>query len=201
MFPSPPGLLRLEPYSQGLRDRIWWGAGSRKTAAWAAELGMNPQSSTLVDNESGKPFHVQQAEQIAAFRAAWKQAGHEQPRVSVSRSIFAITDDDDRAYLAARGQDRDQVGWLDEKTQAIFGRSYAADPDILVGQLAKDEAIAAAGTLLLTVPSQLGVDYNATSSRASSRTSLRRSAGDEDGRIPPSPGVRLRSGVGPVRSG
>lgn len=103
-----------------------------------------------------------QAEQIAVFRAAWKQAGHErEPRVSVSRSIFAITDDRDRAYFGARGQDQDQVGWLGEKTQAIFGRSYAADPGVLVGQLAKDEAIAAADTLLLTVPSQLGVDYNA----------------------------------------
>ncbi|MGA7317642.1 MAG: hypothetical protein WBX22_27155 [Silvibacterium sp.] len=31
MFPNPPGLLRLEPYSEGLRDRIWWGAGSNAT--------------------------------------------------------------------------------------------------------------------------------------------------------------------------
>jgi alkanesulfonate monooxygenase SsuD/methylene tetrahydromethanopterin reductase-like flavin-dependent oxidoreductase (luciferase family) len=35
MFPNPPGLLRLEPYSEGLRDRIWWGAGSNATAVWA----------------------------------------------------------------------------------------------------------------------------------------------------------------------
>src|SRR6201996_7529727 len=26
MFPNPPGLLRLEPYAEGLRERIWWGA-------------------------------------------------------------------------------------------------------------------------------------------------------------------------------
>ena len=32
---------------------------------------------------------------------------------------------------------------------------------MLVKQLAADEAIAAADTLLLTVPNQLGVDYNA----------------------------------------
>ena len=32
---------------------------------------------------------------------------------------------------------------------------------MLVEQLAADEAIAAADTLLLTVPNQLGVDYNA----------------------------------------
>jgi hypothetical protein len=39
--------------------------------------------------------------------------------------------------------------------------SYAAEPDVLVKQLAADEAIAAADTLLLTVPNQLGVEYNA----------------------------------------
>jgi alkanesulfonate monooxygenase SsuD/methylene tetrahydromethanopterin reductase-like flavin-dependent oxidoreductase (luciferase family) len=162
MFPNPPGLLRVEPHSAGLRDRIWWGAGSQKTAVWAAEQGMNLQSSTLVDNESDKPFHVQQAEQIQAFRDAWKEAGHErQPRVSVSRSIFALTSDEDRMYFGARNQDEDQVGFIDEQTQAIFGRSYAAEPDALIDQLAKDEAIAAADTLLLTVPNQLGVDYNA----------------------------------------
>ena len=67
MFPNPPGLLRVEPYSEGLRDRIWWGAGSNATAGWAAKLGMNLQSSTLKNDESGRPFHVQQAEQIRIF--------------------------------------------------------------------------------------------------------------------------------------
>src|SRR5689334_3242974 len=47
MFPNPPGLLRLEPHSEGLRHRIWWGAGSNATARWVAERGMNLQSSTL----------------------------------------------------------------------------------------------------------------------------------------------------------
>src|ERR671917_2938133 len=41
MFPNPPGLLRLEPHSPGLRERIWWGAASSATAVWAARLGMN----------------------------------------------------------------------------------------------------------------------------------------------------------------
>ncbi len=162
MFPNPAGLLRVEPHSPGLRDRIWWGASSNATAAWAATLGLNLMSSTLKDDENGKPFHVQQGEQIAAFRQAWKKAGHErEPRVSVSRSIFALTDDRDRAYFGHGAQDEDQVGWIDETTQAIFGRTYAAEPDELVDQLRDDEAIAAADTLLLTVPNQLGVDYNA----------------------------------------
>jgi alkanesulfonate monooxygenase SsuD/methylene tetrahydromethanopterin reductase-like flavin-dependent oxidoreductase (luciferase family) len=160
MFPNPPGLLRLEPHSAGLRDRIWWGAGSNATAIWAAKLGLNLQSSTLKNDETGEPFHIQQAAQIKAYRAAWKEAGHErEPRVSVSRSIFAIMDDRDRAYFG-RGDDEDQIGFIDPQTRAIFGRGYAAEPDVLIEQLKKDEAIMAADTLLLTVPNQLGVDYN-----------------------------------------
>jgi alkanesulfonate monooxygenase SsuD/methylene tetrahydromethanopterin reductase-like flavin-dependent oxidoreductase (luciferase family) len=162
MFPNPPGLLRLEPYAEGLRERIWWGAGTNDTAAWAAKLGMNLQSSTLKIDESGRPFHVQQAEQIRIFREAWKAAGHaREPRVSVSRSIFALVDDRDRAYFGRGNEGEDTIGSLGDNTRAIFGRSYAAEPDILVEELAKDEAIAEADTLLLTVPNQLGVDYNA----------------------------------------
>ena len=162
MFPNPPGLLRLEPYSPGLRERIWWGAGSTATAVWAAEKGMNLQSSTLLFDESGEPLHVQQRRQIDAYRDAWREAGHErEPRVSVSRSIFAIVDDRDRAYFGRGQQEHDQIGYIDEQTRAIFGRSYAAEPDVLVRQLAEDTAIQAADTLLLAVPNQLGVDYNA----------------------------------------
>lgn len=162
MFPNPPGLLRLEPYSEGLRERIWWGAGSNATAVWAAERGMNLQSSTLKDDETGEPFHIQQAKQIRAYREAWKAAGHtREPRVSVSRSIFALVDERDRAYFGRGNESSDQIGFLDEKTRAIFGRSYAATPDVLIEELRKDEAIAEADTLLLTVPNQLGVDYNA----------------------------------------
>ena len=162
MFPNPPGLLRLEPHAEGLRERIWWGASSNATAVWAAKLGMNLQSSTLKNDETGEPFHIQQAAQIRAYRAAWAEAGHARaPRVSVSRSIFALVDDRDRAYFGRGGKDEDSIGFIDEKTRAIFGRSYADEPDALIRQLATDEAIAEADTLLLTVPNQLGVDYNA----------------------------------------
>jgi len=162
MFPNPPGLLRLEPHSEGLRDRVWWGSGSNATARWAATLGMNLQSSTLKDDESGEPLHVQQRRQIEAYRDAWKEAGHRRtPRVSVSRSIFPLVDDRDRAYFGHDARDRDQVGYIDANTRAIFGRSYAGEPGMLVKELAADEAIAAADTLLVTVPNTLGVDYNA----------------------------------------
>ncbi|MGU3419818.1 LLM class flavin-dependent oxidoreductase [Methylobacterium sp. D54C] len=160
MFANPPGLLRLEPHSEGLRDRIWWGSASDATAIWAAQQGMNLQSSTLKADETGEPFHVQQARQIRRYRQAWQDAGHARtPRVSVSRSIFALVNDLDRAYFG-RGTSSDQVGIIDNM-RAVFGRSYAAEPDRLVDELRADAAIAEADTLLLTVPNQLGVAYNA----------------------------------------
>jgi alkanesulfonate monooxygenase SsuD/methylene tetrahydromethanopterin reductase-like flavin-dependent oxidoreductase (luciferase family) len=162
MFPNPPGLLRLEPHSEGLRDRIWWGAATDATAVWAAKLGMNLQSSTLKFDESGKPFHIQQAEQIRAYRAAWKEAGHaREPRVSVSRSIFALVNDMDRAYFGTGRPEEDQFGYIEPEKRAVFGRGYTGEPDVLIRDLAGDEAIAEADTLLLTVPNQLGVAYNA----------------------------------------
>jgi alkanesulfonate monooxygenase SsuD/methylene tetrahydromethanopterin reductase-like flavin-dependent oxidoreductase (luciferase family) len=162
MFPNPPGMLRVEPHSEGLRDRIWWGAASNATAVWAAKMGMNLQSSTLKTDETGEAFHVQQAKQIRAYRAAWKEAGHtREPRTSVSRSIFALMNNTDNAYFGRSGESEDHVGFLDPNTRSIFGRSYAAEPEQLIAQLAKDEAIAEADTLLLTVPNQLGVEYNA----------------------------------------
>ncbi|SOC57903.1 LLM class flavin-dependent oxidoreductase [Ornithinimicrobium cerasi] len=161
MFPNPPGLLRIEPHSEGLRRRIWWGAGSRDTAEWAGRQGLNLMSSTLLTEDAGLPFHALQAEQIRRFRTAWAEAGHDwEPRVSVSRSIFPLVTAQDHAYFGLERRSTDQVGML-EGGRATFGKTYAAEPDELARQLAQDEAVAEADTLLLTVPNQLGVDYNA----------------------------------------
>ncbi|RNL86598.1 LLM class flavin-dependent oxidoreductase [Halostreptopolyspora alba] len=161
MFPNPPGLLRIEPHSPGLRERIWWGAGTRASARWTGEQGMHLMSSTLLTEDTGVPFHQLQAEQIQLFRQAWQDAGHGgEPRVSVSRSIFPIVSEFDRRLFGGETASTDQVGHLDNGL-ARFGKTYAGEPDQLVEELARDEAVAAADTLLLTVPNQLGVDYNA----------------------------------------
>jgi alkanesulfonate monooxygenase SsuD/methylene tetrahydromethanopterin reductase-like flavin-dependent oxidoreductase (luciferase family) len=161
MFPNPPGLLRLEPHSEGLRERIWWGAASNATAVWAAENAMNLQSSTLKFDESGKPFHIQQAEQIRLYKEAWKKAGHQrEPRVSVSRSIFALVTEQDRIYFGQQAKAADSFGYIEADKRAVFGKSYVGEPDQLIKELALDEAIQEADTLLLTIPNTLGVDYN-----------------------------------------
>ncbi|RFA16208.1 monooxygenase [Subtercola boreus] len=155
--------LAIEPQSPSLGERIWWGSGTRATAVWAAEQGMNLQSSTLLTEDTGVPFDELQAEQIQLYRDAWKAAGHlREPRVSVSRSVIPITTDLDRRYFGAgaRGDAEDQVGYLDGGI-ARFGKSYTGEPDVIAAQLAADAAVQAADTVLLTVPNQLGVEYNA----------------------------------------
>src|SRR6185437_4672093 len=152
-------MLPVQPRSPGLADRIWWGSGSRETAAWAGEQGMNLMSSTLLLEDTQVPFDQLQAEQIELFRDAWSAAGHaREPRVSVSRSVIPITSDLDRRLFGADANE-DQVGWLDGAISR-FGRSYTGEPDQIADELAKDAAVQAADTILLTVPSQLGVDYN-----------------------------------------
>jgi alkanesulfonate monooxygenase SsuD/methylene tetrahydromethanopterin reductase-like flavin-dependent oxidoreductase (luciferase family) len=155
--------LSIEPRSPGLADRIWWGAGTRKTAEWAAAEGMNLMSSTLLVEDTGAPFDELQAEQIARFRHAWAKAGWQRnPRISVSRSVLPIVTDLDRMYFGDRSQrdGADQVGYLDG-TLARFGKSYIGEPDVIAAELSRDAAVHEADTLLLTVPNQLGVEYNA----------------------------------------
>jgi alkanesulfonate monooxygenase SsuD/methylene tetrahydromethanopterin reductase-like flavin-dependent oxidoreductase (luciferase family) len=157
------GTLAIQPQSPELPERIWWGAGTRQTAVWAAEQGMNLMSSTLLSEDTGAPFDELQAEQIEMFRAAWRSAGWKrEPRISVSRSVLPVVNDLDRRYFGERAQrdSNDQIGTL-EGVVARFGKSYIGEPDAIARDLSQDAAVAAADTLLLTVPNQLGVAYNA----------------------------------------
>jgi alkanesulfonate monooxygenase SsuD/methylene tetrahydromethanopterin reductase-like flavin-dependent oxidoreductase (luciferase family) len=158
-FGGGSGMQRIEPHSPGLRSRIWWGAGNRDSAEWAGRTGVNLMSSTLLTEDRGIPFDELQAQQIEAFRDAWREAGHPgEPRTSVSRSIFPITTAEDELYFGGR-QDGDGVGVIDG-IRSTFGKTYAGTPDKLVEQLQRDAAIRSADTLMLTIPSQLGVEFN-----------------------------------------
>jgi alkanesulfonate monooxygenase SsuD/methylene tetrahydromethanopterin reductase-like flavin-dependent oxidoreductase (luciferase family) len=114
----------------------------------------------LLTEDTGVPFCQLQAEQIRLYREAWAEQGWDrEPRVSVSRSVLPITEDIDRMYFGDQEQD-DQIGLL-EGVRSRFGRTYAGEPDRIAAELAADEAVQAADTVLFTVPNQLGVAYNA----------------------------------------
>lgn len=158
--------LPIEPQSPGLSERIWYGAGGVESARRVGALGMNLMSSTLVEGGTGEPLAVIQSRQIDAYREAWAQAGHEGvPRVSISRSIMPIIDDESRAYfgtMLARdqmGANQDQVGHIDNFV-ATFGKTYVGDLDKIEAELRDDQAVHSADTVLVALPSQLGVDFN-----------------------------------------
>ncbi|WP_114853997.1 LLM class flavin-dependent oxidoreductase [Brachybacterium sp. YJGR34] len=158
---SPGQDLRIEPHSPDLIRRIWWGAGSRESAEGVGTMGLNLMSSTLLTEATGAQFGDLQAEQIERYRAAFRAAGHTHaPRVSVSRSVFPILTEQDRLLFGMRpGAEADQVGIIDGH-RSTFGRTYAGEPDQLIAQLQADAAVQAADTLMLTIPSQAGVDLN-----------------------------------------
>lgn len=156
------GLVPIEPQSPGLRDRIWWGAGTRQTALWAAEQGMNLQSSTLLLEDTGVPLDVAQADQIRLYREAWREAGWwREPRVAVTRSVLPITTDRDRALFGGNSDEPDRASSIPGYARFRTGRTYTGGPDVIASLLAEDEAIREADTVLLTLPTQLGVDYAA----------------------------------------
>lgn len=157
---GPGQRLSIEPHSPGLARHIWWGAGSRDTAEWTAQQGVNLMSSTLLTEATGQAFADLQAEQIDRYRAAWQEAGHDwTPRVSVSRSVFPVTNDADRRMLLGIREGSDQIGIIDG-FRSTFGKTYVGEPDELIDQLKQDAAVMSADTLMLTIPSQIGVDYN-----------------------------------------
>ncbi|WP_062465282.1 LLM class flavin-dependent oxidoreductase [Demequina soli] len=164
--------LPIRPHAPGLSERIWYGAGGIESARRTGELGMHLMSSTLVLEATGEPLGVVQARQVEAFRQAWAEAGHAgEPRVSVSRSIMPIVDDMSRVYFHPylerdlMGANRDQIGEIDD-TVSTFGKTYVGDLDKLEAELRDDEAVMTADTLLVTVPNQLGADFNHTTFRA-----------------------------------
>ncbi|NTV39569.1 MAG: LLM class flavin-dependent oxidoreductase [Demequinaceae bacterium] len=159
-------LLPITPQSPGLSDRIWYGAGNTESARRVGELGMNLMSSTLVLEATGEPLGIVQWRQLEAFRESWREAGHAgEPRVSVSRSIMPIIDDKTRMYFGPLlerdkiGGNKDQVGTIDNST-GTFGKSYVGNIDKIVAELRADEAVMSADTVLVTIPNQLGVDFN-----------------------------------------
>ncbi len=162
----PGQKLAITPQSPGLSERIWYGAGNTESARRVGALGMHLMSSTLVLEATGEPLGVVQNRQIEAFRESWLQAGHAgEPRVSVSRSIMPIVDDQTRRYFGpllerdAMGGNRDQVGSIDNST-GTFGKSYVGDMDKIVRELRDDDAVLSADTVLVTIPNQLGADFN-----------------------------------------
>jgi alkanesulfonate monooxygenase SsuD/methylene tetrahydromethanopterin reductase-like flavin-dependent oxidoreductase (luciferase family) len=107
---------RVEPHSPGLRGRLWDGAGSRKSAAWAGANFFNLLSSSVIfpDKDQEPDFASVQQSQIRAFREAAAASGHAQARVS--QGLVVIPTDS-----ASPAQREKYQRYVDERTPRTRG--------------------------------------------------------------------------------
>jgi len=88
---------RVQPYSPGLRQRLWYGGASLASARWAGENAMNFLTSSVVRAEESGDFAAIQLSHIRAFRAAHPDG----PAARVSQGLVVIpTDSADAAQRA-----------------------------------------------------------------------------------------------------
>ncbi|MEU4115287.1 LLM class flavin-dependent oxidoreductase [Kitasatospora sp. NPDC028055] len=83
---------KVQPHSPGLADRLWYGAGSLRSARWAGGQGLNLLTSSVVKPEPGDDapdFAAIQAEQIRAFRAHHPEGEH----ARVSQGLVVVPTD------------------------------------------------------------------------------------------------------------
>jgi alkanesulfonate monooxygenase SsuD/methylene tetrahydromethanopterin reductase-like flavin-dependent oxidoreductase (luciferase family) len=97
---------RVEPYSPGLRSRMWYGGASLASARWAGENGMNFLTSSVVKAEESTDFASVQLSHIRKFRDAHPAGA----AARVSQGLVVIPTDSAsaaqrakyEAYVAAR---------------------------------------------------------------------------------------------------
>ncbi|MGO4237064.1 LLM class flavin-dependent oxidoreductase [Pseudarthrobacter sp. YAF2] len=119
---------RVEPHSPGLRSRLWYGAGSTKSAVWAGSHGFNLLSSSVIfpDTDQEPDFALVQQSQIRAYQEAAAAAGHSGARVS--QGLVVIPTDSASPEQRAKYQQ-----YVDERTprtaapQGPRGMMFAAD--------------------------------------------------------------------------
>ena len=154
------GGLAIQPQSPGLADRIWWGSGHPRHGPVGRPGRDEPAEFHAAVRRHRRPVRpAPGGADPAVPRGVGRAGGPREPRVSVSRSVLPITEDIDRMYFGDQAHE-DQIGLL-EGVRSRFGRTYVGEPDAVAAELAADEAVREADTVLFTVPNQLGVAYNA----------------------------------------
>lgn len=150
---------RLRPYAPGLRERLWYGGGSLRSARWAAENGFHLLVGNINTAEETDSFFEVQRSHIETFRAHWKGEG--QPRIAVGRVIVPL----DGADTVTRQRYRDYAASRHARTLAPQGeRRTQFAPDLvgtaaeLIERLAADPILPLVDTLRLELPYNFSID-------------------------------------------
>jgi alkanesulfonate monooxygenase SsuD/methylene tetrahydromethanopterin reductase-like flavin-dependent oxidoreductase (luciferase family) len=80
---------RVQPHSDGLARRLWYGGASLRSASWAGAHGLNFLTSSVVKAEESQDFDQIQLSHVRAFRAAHPDG----PAARVSQGLVVIPTD------------------------------------------------------------------------------------------------------------
>ncbi|UTT71270.1 LLM class flavin-dependent oxidoreductase [Arthrobacter sp. DNA4] len=152
---------RLQPYSEGLRDRIWYGAGSARSTDWAAASGVNLVVGNIVSGEASSVFADAQAANLARYLRDFR--GTHEPRVVVGRVILPVDGADaetrDRygAYAASRHQ---RTLAPQGERQTLFAPDLVGSSENIAEALLADPVTASASELQINLPYEFSIgDY------------------------------------------
>ncbi|MGI9823740.1 LLM class flavin-dependent oxidoreductase [Agromyces sp. Marseille-Q5079] len=152
---------RLQPYSPGLRDRVWYGGGSLRSAEWAGAQGLGLLTGNIVSGETSDDFATAQVAVLERYRRAFRGAGA--PRIALGR-VVVPTDGADRStrarYEEYRASRVERTLAPHGERRTLFARDLVGSSDEIVEQLLADPAVARVTDLRLELPYEFsGDDY------------------------------------------
>jgi len=135
--PFGPQRPRLNPHAKGLIDRIWYGGGSLRSAAWAAQNGFNLLIGNVTTGEETDAFFVAQGRQLERYHAS----GGTSRRVALGRVIVPF----DSAGAATRKRYAAYAAGRHERTlspqgerRTLFARDLVGTADQILEALHAD---------------------------------------------------------------
>lgn len=157
MIPAPgnPQRPRLHPDSPGLVNRLWYGGGSLRSAAWAASNGFNMLIGNLTSGEETENYYEAQRAQIALYRQNWPANETRRPRIAAGRVIVPT----DSADAATRRRYAGFAASRDERTRTpqgarrtLFCRDIVGDAGQILERLYNDPVLREVDELRLELP-------------------------------------------------
>ncbi|MCM0614609.1 LLM class flavin-dependent oxidoreductase [Paenarthrobacter sp. TYUT067] len=147
---------RVEPHSPGLRSRLWYGAGSMKSAVWAGANGFNLLSSSVIfpDKDQEPDFARVQQSQIRAYREAAAASGN---TARASQGLVVIPTDS-----ASAAQQEKYQRYVDQRTPRtsapqgpkgmLFAKDLIGSSDEIAAQLYAHEGFQEVDEVAFALP-------------------------------------------------
>lgn len=152
---------RVQPHSAGLAARVWYGAGSLRSAEWAGQHNLNLLISSVTSADESASFDEAQLSQVERFRSL-HSAGHQ---ARVSQGLVVIPTDTASVEQAKRY--REYAASRFERTlspqgprRTLFAPDLVGSSEEIIEKLAENRAFGEVEEVAFALPFSFGqADY------------------------------------------